>query len=131
MPGAKNHYQTILRKLQTMSLIPFILILLAVYIAYYAINFFFDFLKARHGSNTSDGSEQHLSFSEDIPPQTIEEVPEVNLYNFEELVFGEDDSGLTETLQVSPISGFGGISMKEAIGLALAGAIHYTKQVSY
>ena len=114
-----------------MSLISFILILFAVYIAYYTINFFFDFLKARHGPNTSDGEEQHLSFSEDIPPQTIEEVPEINVYNFEELVFGEDDSGLTETLQVSPISGFGGISMKEAIILALAGAIHYTKQVSY
>ena len=126
-----------------MNLLTFILFLSLLYFLYYGINFFLDYLKTRHGPITTNGALQQLTFSEEEQTKSIEAMdPEAisafdiakdetlieDLNNWE---FGEDNSGIEESIQISPISALGGVSMKKAIEMAMEGSRIYTTKVTY
>ncbi len=117
----------------------FLLILTLLYLTYFGINLFYDFIRAR--KPPKDGSsEDMLFFDDDIIPQLIlpkelsserfDELPDQLVDNLTAVELPETKDWQQQA-SLNPIHSTGGVRMQELFGLAKNKLIQYTEALSY
>jgi len=107
----------------------FILLLIGIYLAYYAINILADLYLQKKAPGIEDEQEV-LFFSEDIQPDII-------IYDDElepsptQVVPEPQTAEVPTSYPVSALDATGAVSLKELIRAAQSGLIQYTKAIPY
>lgn len=117
----------------------FLLILTLLYLTYFGINLFYDFIRARKPPK-DESSEDILFFDDDIIPELIlpkepsserfEELSDQLVDNFTAVELPETEDWQRQA-SLNPIQSTGGVRMQELFGLAKNRLIQYTEALSY